>query len=88
MNQYFKNSKEEESMRDLKTIFVQQIQLLLSENKNVKYLLCVIDVLSKHAWVKPLKDERGKTDPNTFTEIAIESNRKPNKLWAEKGREV
>ena len=28
---------------------------LFSKNKNVKYLLCVIDVFTKCAWVKPLK---------------------------------
>ena len=33
---------------------------LFSKNKNVKYLLCVIDVLTKYAWVKPLKDKKGK----------------------------
>ena len=29
---------------------------LFSKNKNVRYLLGVIDVVIKHAWVKPLKD--------------------------------
>ena len=29
---------------------------LSSKNKNVKYLLCVIDVFTEYAWVKPLKD--------------------------------
>ena len=31
-----------------------------SKNKNVKYLLCVIDVYTKYAWVKPLKDKKVK----------------------------
>ena len=58
-----------------------------SKNKNVKYLLCVIDVYSKYAWVKPLKDKRGKTVLNAFIETVNESNRKPNKLWFDQGRE-
>ena len=29
-----------------------------SKNKNVKYLLCVMDVLTKYAWDKPLKDKK------------------------------
>ena len=45
---------------------------LSSRNKNVKYLLCGIDVFTKYAWVKPL---------NAFMGIVNESNRKPNKLW-------
>ena len=45
-----------------------------------KYFLCVIDVFTKYAWVKPLKDEKGKTVLNAFIEIVNESNHKPNKL--------
>ena len=52
-----------------------------SKNKNVKYLLCVIDVfIFKYTMVKPLKDKESKTVVNTFIEIVNESNRKPNKL--------
>ena len=58
-----------------------------SKNKNVKYLLCAIDVFTKYAWVKPLKDKNGKTVLNTFIEIVNESNRKPTKLWIDRGRE-
>ena len=31
---------------------------LPSKNKNVKYLLCEIDVFTKYVWVKPLKDKK------------------------------
>ena len=52
---------------------------LSSKNKNLKYL-CVIVVFTKYAWVKPLKDKKGKTVLNTFFQIVNESNRKANKL--------
>ena len=58
-----------------------------STNKNVKYLLCVIDVFTKYAWVEPLKDKKGKTVLSAFIEIVNESNRKPSKLWVDQGRE-
>ena len=29
-----------------------------SKNKSSKYLLCAIDVFTKYAWVKPLKDKK------------------------------
>ena len=58
-----------------------------SKNKNVKYLLCVIDVFLKYVWVKPLKD-KGKTVLNPFIETVNESNQKPNKLWFDQGREL
>ena len=34
------------------------MELLSSKNKNIKYILCVIDFFTKHAWVKPLKDKK------------------------------
>ena len=38
-----------------------EIESLSPNNRNVKYLLWVIDVFNKYAWVKLLKDEKGKT---------------------------
>ena len=52
------------------------MELLSSNNKNVKNLLCVIDVFTKYAWVKPLKDKKVKTVLNVSIEIVNESNRK------------
>ena len=63
------------------------MESLSSKNKNIKYLLCVIDVCPNYEWVKPLKDNKGKTVLITFIEIVNESNRKPNKLWVDQGRE-
>ena len=57
-----------------------------SKNKSVKYLLCAIDVFTKYAWVKPLKDKKGKTVLKAFIEIANESNSKTNKLWVDQGK--
>ena len=56
------------------------MELLPSKNKNVKYSLFVIDVFTRYAWVKPLKDKEGKTVLNIFIEIVNDFNRKPNKL--------
>ena len=47
------------------------------KNKKVKYLSYVIDVFTKYAGVKLLKD---RTVLHTFIEIVNESNHKPNKL--------
>ena len=54
--------------------------LLSSKNKNVKYLLCVIDIFPKYSWVKPLEYKIGKTVLNAFIEIVNEANCKSNKL--------
>ena len=50
-------------------------------------MLHVIDVFTKYAWVKPLKDKKGKTVLNAFIKIVNESNRKLNKLWFDQGIE-
>ena len=63
------------------------MELLSSKNKTVKYFLCVVDVFTKYAWVKPLKYKKGKTILNAFIEIVNESNRKPNNLWVDQGIE-
>ena len=57
-----------------------------SKYENIKYLLCVIDVLTKCVWVKKIK--KSKTVLNDFMEIVNESNHKPDKLWADQGREI
>ena len=56
-------------------------------NKQIRFSLCVIDMFSKYAWVIPLKDRRGITIINAFPKILKEHNRKPNKIWADKGNE-
>ena len=35
-----------------------EMESLSSKYKNVKYLLCVIDVFTHYAWVKPVKDKK------------------------------
>ena len=62
-------------------------QLISKFNKGFKLLLCVIDVYSKYAWVILLKDEKGITITNPFQKLLDKSNRKQNKIWADKGSE-
>ena len=63
------------------------MQSLSKYNKGIKYLLCAIDLFSKYAWVIPIKDKKGITITNAFQKIMKESNRKPNKIWVDKGSE-
>ena len=63
------------------------IQLLSKFNKRFRFLLCVIDIFSKYAWVVPSKDKKGVSIVNAFQKILKESNRKPNKIWVYKGSE-
>ena len=56
-----------------------EMEPLFSKNKNVKYLLRVIDVFTKYIWVKLVEEKKDKIVLNTFIEVVNESNRKPNK---------
>ena len=63
------------------------MQLISNFNKVFRFLLCVIDIFSKYVWVVPLKDKKGTSIVNAFQKILKESDRKPNKIWVDKGSE-
>ena len=63
------------------------MQSLSRKDKGIKYLLCVIDLYSKDAFVVPLKDKKGISFVNAFNKIIKQSERKPNKIWVEQGEE-
>ena len=63
------------------------MRLISKFNKRLCFLLCVIDIFSKHAWVFPLKVKRGIKINHAFQKILDESNRKPNKVWVDKSIE-
>ena len=64
------------------------MQLINKFNKGTRFLLCVIDIfsiVSKYSWVVTLKDKKGVTIVNAFQKVLGRSNRKPNKIWVDKG---
>ena len=61
------------------------MQLISKFNKGFRFLLCVIDIFSKYAWVVPLKDKKGVSTVNGFQKILDKSGCKPNKIWVDKG---
>ena len=63
------------------------MQLISKFNRGFRFLLCVIDIFAKYAWVIPLKDKKGASIDNAFQKILKDSNRKPNEIWVEKGSE-
>ena len=48
----------------------------------------MIDVFTKHTWVRPLKDENAKTDLHGFIEKVSKSKHKSNKLWVDQGKKL
>ena len=61
------------------------MQLISKFNKGFRFLLCVVDVFGKYAWVIPLK---GAAIVDAFQKILKECNeRQPNKIWVDKRSE-
>ena len=63
------------------------MQLIIKFNKRFRFLLCVIDIFSKYAWVVSLKDKKGVSIVDAFQKILDKSGRKPNKIWVDKRSE-
>ena len=63
------------------------MQLISKVNERFRFLCCVIDVLSKYAWVVSLKDKKSVTIVNAFQKKLDDSARKPSKIWVDKGSE-
>ena len=49
--------------------------------------MCAVDLFSRYSWVISIKGKKGITITNAFQKTLKESNRKPNKLWVDKGSE-
>ena len=72
------------------------MHLISMFNKGFRFLLCVIDIFSKYAWVVPLQDKKSMFITNAFQKILDGSNtrqsqskrRKPNKIWVDKGSKL
>ena len=56
-------------------------------NDGYRFLLTVIDVLSKYAWVVPLKDKTGKRLVDAFDAVFKKDGRVPERLQTDDGKE-
>ena len=68
-------------------IDLTDMSLISRFNKGIKYLLCVIDLFSRYSWVIPLKNKEGDSIVKGIKKILINSNKKPNKIWVDNGKE-
>ena len=50
------------------------MQLISKFNNGFRFLMCVIDIFSKYAWVVPLKDKKGISIVNAFQKILDNAN--------------
>ena len=65
-----------------------EVQSLAKDNKGNQYLLSVIDVFSKYAWVEPLKAKTGAAVTQAFEKVLRRAlGRTPLKLQTDDGKE-
>ena len=91
INQLLESSKKRKVYSSFKDniwgVDLTDMQLISKHNKGIRYLLCLIDLFSKYAWVVPLKDKKGVSIVNAFQKILDSSKGKPNKIWVDQGNE-
>ena len=56
-------------------------------NRGYRYILVVIDNVSKFAWTKLLKNKHAQSITDAFSQIAKTAKRKPNLLETDDGKE-
>ena len=56
-------------------------------NRGYRYVLVVIDNFSEFGWTIPLKNKYAQSITDTFSEIIKSSNREPNLLETDDGKE-
>ena len=74
---------------DLMTIWSADLvdMQAFAKYKGFKFLLTIIDLFSRYAWVIPLKEKTGAVVRDAFAQVVKISNRKPGKLWVDEGKE-
>lgn len=61
--------------------------IFLPPDHRYKVAITVIDIYTKFAWVRKLKNKTGNEVAKAFEDIMKTSNRKPKKLWVDQGSE-
>ena len=56
-------------------------------NGGYRYVLVIIDNFSKFGWRIPIKNKNAQTIKDSFENILINSNRKPNLIESDRGKE-
>ena len=60
---------------------------LSKKNSGYKFILVIIDILSKYVWLRPLKSKKGSELKEAIEDVLEKSGRKPRILQSDKGTE-
>lgn len=69
------------------TMDLLDIHQFSRQNMNFRFILVVLDIFSRFAWARPLKDKTGANVAKALQDIISTSDRKPEKIWSDRGTE-
>lgn len=72
-------------INEIWSVDLAYVDKLAKYNRNVKYLLIAVDVLSRYLRVEPLKNKTSEETANAFKRMI--RNKQPEKVWSDKGTE-
>ena len=64
-----------------------EMQHYSKQNRGYRYILCVIDIFSRYAYTRPLKDKTGPEVANALKDIFDTNQIKPKRLQTDQGKE-
>jgi len=64
-----------------------QDPIIIKDNDGYKYILFVVDLYSRYAFGRAMKNKTSIETLTAFKQMFVESGAKPKKLWVDKGRE-
>ena len=79
---YYVNAIDDQWQMDL-----ADMNQLQSQNQGYRYILTVIDILSRYGFARPLKTKMGKEVAAAIEDIFKESNRIPQRIQSDQGTE-
>jgi len=68
------------------TADVLDIHQYARQNEGNKFILVVLDIFTRYAWARPLKNKTGLSNSSALEDI-LNNGRKPTKLWTDEGTE-
>ena len=84
----FKRKKLYSSFKDnIWGVHLPGMPLISKFNKGIKYLLCATYLFSRYSWVISLRNKKGDSIVEGFKIIFKNSDRKPNIIWVDYGKE-
>ena len=94
-DELFKPSRKKFKRRRVISLFVDHIwatdlldlQRYARVNKGYRYILVVVDVFSKYAWLRALKTKKGNEVSSALKDIIKNSSSPPKFLWSDRGFE-